>query len=638
LKDEPYRRIEVLSARTKAFKPYTSCTNNKVRELTVRGMILGVILAVIFGVGNAFLGLKVGSTVSASIPAAVMSMAILKVFCRNVSILENNIVQTVASAGEGLAGGVIFTIPALMFMGLHPSRLEISLLAFIGGILGVALMVPLREHIVVAEHGRLPFPEGTACAEILKSGQGEPEGVMPAVVGVLMGGFFRICISIFHLWSETTTWIFPFYERSQFSVDATPALLGVGYLIGPRISSFMLAGSLLAWWVLIPVISFFGAGASAIFPASEAIHLMSADQIWSNYIRYIGAGAVAIGGILGLVRIVPVMGRMISAAFDEFKKSHVKKTVENRCHRDIDMKYLLLAFVVILLILWLVPAFPLNALSVLMMAIFAFFFIAVTSFTVGFIGTSSNPLSGMILTTILITCSVYYSLGWTSSAYFVSAITLGSLVSIATAIAADTTQDLKTGHLVGATPYKQQIAMLVGVTVSAGVMGFALYLLNSAFQLGSMAMPAPQATLLFLVAKGVLHGDLPMTLMIIGAMIAIVMRIIKIPVMPFAMGMYLPLALNIAIIFGGIVAGVLKNRLSNQHVKKRGILIASGLVGGDSILGVVAAFLAVSGLITATKAPLLPSEVGFALYILISIVMGVYAARTKSKKRQKKKA
>lgn len=616
-------------ATLKNFKPYIACNDNSVRELTIRSVVLGLILAVVFGVGNAFLGLKVGSTVSASIPAAVMSMAILKIFFKDVSILENNIVQTIASAGEGLAGGVIFTIPALMFMGLHPSKMQITLLALLGGILGVALMVPLREHIVVAEHGKLPFPEGTACAEILKTGQGKPEGAMPALVGLVMGAFYRISISIFHLWKETTTWVFPFYEKAQFSVDATPALLGVGYLIGPRISGFMLAGSILAWWVLIPTISLFGSGASIIFPASQTISAMSADEIWSNYIRYIGAGAVAVGGILGLARIIPVMGRMVKAAFDEFRKSHIKKPVENRCHRDIDMKYLVGAFIAIMLILWLVPTFPLNALSVVMMAVFAFFFIAVTSFTVGFIGTSSNPLSGMILTTILITCSVYYALGWKSTSYLVSAITLGSLVSIATAIAADTTQDLKTGHLVGATPYKQQLAMLMGVVVSSLVMGSALYLLDSAYKLGSLAMPAPQATLLYLVSKGVLHGDLPMTLMVIGGMIAVVMRIIKVPVMPFAMGMYLPLALNIAVVFGGIVAGVLKHRMGNEHVKKRGILIASGLVGGDSILGVVAAFLTVSHIVKPSEKAFFPSEVGFVLYIVIAIIMCVYAAKTK---------
>lgn len=619
---------------TKNFKPYIEAKQN-IRELSARALILGLILAVIFGVGNAFLGLKVGGTVSASIPASVMSMALLRVFFKKVTILENNIVQTTASAGEGLAGGVIFTIPALIFLGMHPSRLDIMLISLLGGMLGVALMVPLREHIVVAEHHTLPFPEGTACAAILKAGQSGKNEALPALIGLIVGGFYRSCISIFCLWKETTQWTLTWYQKTLFSIDGTPALLGVGYLIGPRICAYMLSGSIFAWLVLIPMIHMFGGNAGVIFPADTPLKFMDAASVWSNYIRYIGAGAVAIGGILGLGSIFPIMSKIGRAIIDELTQKDAPVR-PSRLHRDIPYKYLAIAVVIICAVLWSVPTFSLGVFSIVLLVFFAFLFTAVTSYTVGYIGTSSSPLSGMILTTVLITCCIYYLFGWTSTFYLVSALTLGSVVSIAIAIAADTSQDLKTGHLIGATPMKQQIAMLCGVCVSALFMGSTIYLLNSAYQLGSMQMPAPQATLFYLVSKGVLHGELPMTLMAIGAMVAVAMRILRIPVMPFAMGIYLPLSLNTAIALGGLVAFFLKKDLECDRVKNRGILAASGLVGGDSIFGVIAALFAVTGLVNPDKVPVFPPFVGALGYFIIAIFLLIYAKQARREERASK--
>lgn len=610
-------------------RPYVAA-KEKMRELSFRAVFLGLVLAVVFGVGNAFLGLKVGSTVSASIPASVMSMALLRIFFRNVTILENNIVQTTASAGEGLAAGVIFTIPALFFAGAAPDRFDIFLISVLGGVLGVALMVPMREHIIVAEHKKLPFPEGTACAEILKAGQGEKSEALPAGIGLIIGGCYRVCMSVFGLWQESAQWMVSWYQKTLVSLDGTPALLGVGYIIGPRISGYMLSGSILAWWVMIPLIHLFG-GKGVIFPATESLSTMSADQIWSNYIRYVGAGAIAVGGLIGLGRIIPVMSRIGGAIIEEFTGKDRAKG-RGRLHRDIPYAYLALAVILVCLVLWITPAFSLNLLSVLLLLFFSFLFAAVTSYTVGYVGTSSNPVSGMILTTILITCAIYYLLGWTSAAYLVSSIMLGSVVNIAVAIAADTSQDLKTGHLLGATPMKQQIAMVFGVCVSAIFMGGTVYLLNAAYHFGSMQMPAPQATLLYLVSKGVLHGDLPLTLMGIGAMASIAMYILRVPIMPFAIGIYLPLSLNVAVAVGGLAAYFLKKSIAQSDgAKKRGILFASGLVGGDSIFGVIAAMLTVSGL-THTGRAYLPPYVGTLIYLLIALFLVLYTrSRAQSK-------
>lgn len=608
---------------TKQSRPYVSAKEN-VRELSLRAIFLGIILSIVFGVGNAFLGLKVGATVSASIPASVMSMALLRIFFHKVTILENNIVQTMASAGEGLAAGVIFTVPALFFAGLSPGQLDIFLLSILGGVLGVALMVPLREHIIVAEHGILPFPEGTACAEILKAGQSKCSEALPAGIGLILGGVYRICMSIFGLWQETAQWTLNWFQKTQFSIDGTPALLGVGYIIGPRISAYMLGGSIFAWWALIPLIHLFG-GKTPVFPGSEAVMAMSADALWSNYIRYVGAGAIAVGGIIGLGRIVPIIGRIGKAIVEEFTQSDQPKKI-NRLHRDVPYVYLVIAVVLVCLILWVTPLFTLNWFSVLLVLFFAFLFTAVTSYTVGYVGTSSSPVSGMLLTTILITCAIYYLLGWTSAAYLISSLMLGSVVMIAIAIASDTSQDLKTGYLVGATPMKQQIAMVIGVVASALFMGGTIYLLNSAYQFGSTAMPAPQATLLYLVSKGILHGNLPMILIGIGAVLGIAIYILRIPVMPFAIGIYLPLSLNTAIAIGGLVAYFLRRDIQDENVEKRGILFASGLVGGDSIFGVISALFAVGGLIHTGK-PYLPAGFGTICYLVIGLILALYTRR-----------
>src|SRR5579872_3259394 len=389
------------------FTPYIAA-NTKLPEFTFRGVVLGVILGLIFGVGNAYLGLKIGTTVSASIPAAVISMAFLRLFCKKVSILENNLVQTIASVGEGLAAGVIFTVPALFLLGAPPSPSRIFLLSALGGVLGILFMIPMRRYIIVQEHGKLPFPEGTACAEILKSGEGSRSKALMAVTGIIVGGLHKICSSALYLWNEVAGWTINSFQKTVFNIDCTPALLGVGFIIGPRISSLLLAGGAVGWWILIPLIRMFGHGATdAIYPGTVPIAQMTADDIWSNYIRYIGAGTVAIGGILSLFKIAPLIGKTLKIGFGELFQGPGKGHVQLRTDRDISLRWLILGAVAIILTLWLFPGLPMNFLTICLLIVLGFFFVAVTSLTVGIVGSTCNPVSGMTITTLLIVCLVF---------------------------------------------------------------------------------------------------------------------------------------------------------------------------------------------------------------------------------------
>jgi len=380
------------------FKPYVA-SSSKIKEFSTKSILLGLVLGLIFGVGNTYLGLKVGMTVSASIPAAVLSMAILRTFFKRVTILENNLVQTIASVGEGLAAGVIFTVPALYLLGDSISPFRIFLLSSLGGILGVLFMIPMRRYIIVKEHGKLPFPEGTACAEILKAGEQKGEGANMAIIGIAVGAVYKFLCNGLNFFRETFTWVISSFQKTEFSLDATPALLGVGYIIGIRIASIVFAGGAFGWWVLIPLIKMFDIGTTAIFPATIPVSQMSAEDIWSNYVRYIGAGAVATGGLLSLFNIAPLIWKTIHHGFKELlqapKDAHIART-----DKDISLRWLILGSTAIILALWLLPGFPMNLLTILLLVILGFFFVAVTSLTVGIVGSTSNPVSGMTITTL----------------------------------------------------------------------------------------------------------------------------------------------------------------------------------------------------------------------------------------------
>ena len=601
-------------------KPYIKSSNQRTPEFTIRAVVLGVILGLIFGIGNAYLGLKIGTTVSASIPAAVLSMAILRTFFRGVSILENNLVQTIASVGEGLAAGVIFTVPALFLLGERPEPSRIFLLSALGGVLGVLFMIPMRRYIIVQEHGKLPFPEGTACAEILKTGESSSSRAVMAFLGIFIGALHKVCSSILYFFKEVPTWIILPFQKTEFSMDCTPALLGVGYLIGPRIAGLLLAGGALGWWVLIPLIRLFAANTDAvIYPATVPIMQMSTEDIWSNYIRYIGAGTVAVGGLLSLTRIAPLIAKTLRIGFDELFQGLNFSTPSLRTDRDISLRWLLIGSIAIVLTLWLFPGLPMNFLTIILLVILGFFFVAVTSLTVGIVGSTSNPVSGMTITTLLITCLIFVALGWTERIFLIAALTMSVVANVAIALAATTSQDLKTGFLLGATPRLQQIGEIIGVILPALAIGGTLYLLDKAYGFGSAQMPAPQGTMMALIAKGVIEGDIPFTLVIVGAIIGLLLELLKLPILPFALGLYLPLSLSTATMVGGIVSLIVKRFEDNPAASQRGTLGASGLVAGDAVMGVVIALLTVLGIIPTTGTALLPAIASIAIYFFLAI-------------------
>lgn len=580
----------------KDFNPVIAA-DERVPELTLRAVILGIILSVFFSIGNAFIGLKAGMTVSASIPAAVISMGILRTLFKRVSILENNIVQTMASAGEALAAGIIFTVPTLYFLGEPISIYKTFLLSVLGGTLGVFFMLPMREHFVVKEHGKLLFPEGTACAEILKAGERGVQKAILAVNGVIIAGIYRFCTGFVHLWPEVLQVKIKPFRNSTLSIDTTPALLGVGFIIGFRLACIMVSGGLLAWVILMPLLKIFAGAQNVIPPATAAFSTLSNDEIWSNYIRYIGAGGVTVGGIISLFRIMPGISSAFTLAFKKMlKESRTQVKHVLRTHRDIPYLFAGLGALACLAAFWFIPMFHLNLLGVIIVAILGFFFVAVTTMTVGLVGSSSNPASGIIIMTLLITLFIFLSLGWTDRIYMLSAAVVSAIVSVAICIASDTAQDLKTGFLVGATPQKQQIAMLIGTTSAACVLGFTLILLNEAYHLGSPSLSAPQATLLSMIVEGVIQGNLPYQLIIIGALIGIAVELMGIHALAFAVGLYLPLEVTTPIFFGGLIS-YLVHRKKKEGWSEKGVLFASGLVAGDALMGIIVALFGILNVI-----------------------------------------
>ncbi|HEY4255572.1 MAG TPA: oligopeptide transporter, OPT family, partial [Chlamydiales bacterium] len=534
-------------------------------------------------------------------------------------------VQTIATVGEGLAAGVIFTIPALILLGESPSIGRIFLLSTTGGILGILLMIPMRRFLIVQEHKNLPFPEGTACATILKAGEKNKTSAITALWGVLGGALYKIGSNALFWWKESASWVFG--KGIEISIDATPALLGVGYIIGPRICSLMFAGGAIAWWVVIPLIQMFGLGAEPIYPATVAISSMSADDIWDHYVRYIGAGTLAVGGIFSLLKIFPLLFKTFRASVSELYGKFWKRSHLERTDRDISMAWLLIGAIGIVLFLWLFPTLPMNFFTIVLLVILSFFFVAVTSLTVGLVGSTSNPLSGMTITTLLITCVIFVALGWTERIYLVSAITMGCVSCCAITMAGTTAQDLKAGFLLGATPKNQQIAELLGVLIPSLALGYTLYILNQAYGIGSKAMPAPQATLMSMIAKGVISGDLPYTLVGVGIVIGLVLSLLRIPVLSVALGIYLPLSLTTATMIGGLVRAFVNQRSSSEFAQERGILLASGLIGGDACVGIFIALLTILKIVPLDAPGLFSNWMSLVTFLSIGVLVAFFALK-----------
>ncbi|GAA4720310.1 OPT family oligopeptide transporter [Brevibacillus fulvus] len=577
------------------FVPYIPASRS-LPELTAIAIILGIILAVVFGAANAYLGLKIGLTVSASIPAAVISMAILRGIFRRQSILENNIVQTMTTAGEAVAAGAIFTIPALFFWEMTPSQTMIAFIVLTGGILGVLMMVPLRKMLIVNEHGHLPYPEGTACAEVLISGETGGTSAKLVVAGFAIGGLFKALGDGFLLFkTEVETGIYRF-KNAVIGIDTYPALLGVGYIIGPRIAGQMLAGGLLAWLVIIPMISFFGAANPyPVIPASDPIGKMDAWAIWSEYIRYIGAGAVATGGLITLLKTLPTLGSSLRDTLKGFQQQTNRNQLVERTNRDIPAGWLVLGIILLILVIAFAPLTNVGLIGGIAIAIFGFLFVTVASRIVGIVGSSSSPVSGMTIATLLIVTFVFHLSGMSGPTGMVASLTVGAIVCTALAVAGDISQDLKTGFLVGGTPWKQQIAMLIGVLVSGLVIGFVLSVLHATYVMGSEVLPAPKAVLMKLIVEGIMANNLPWDLIFIGAASAIVIECLGLNSLTVAVGIYLPVHTSTPIMIGGIVRWLVERLTSDAALQAKrvetGTLFASGLIAGESLIGVVIAIL-----------------------------------------------
>jgi len=578
------------------YRPYVPA-DQTVDEFTIRAIILGAVLGIVFAAANAYLGLKIGMTVTASIPVSVISMAIMRgLMKRKGTILENNIVQTIGSSGESTAAGIIFTVPALIMMGMTPTLVTLFTIAALGGLLGVLLMIPLRCYLIVREHGKLPYPEGTGCGEVLVAGDQGGSKYRIVFGGLGLGALYKALMdaNVFGLWQEAPTLRLPFLKKGEMGFDTYPSLLGVGFIIGPRIAALMLAGGALAWLGLIPLIATIGESLPvALYPSTIPIAAMDASTIWSKYVRYIGAGAVAFGGIIALVKMLPTVVSSFGASLKNF--SLKVDPNERRTMRDLPGVVVVGGSLVVALMLWVLPVMHVNLLGAILMVIFTFFFGAVASRVVGLVGGSSLPISGMTIAALLGTSLIFSALGWTGPEGKFAALVVGAVVCVAVSSAGDLSQDLKTGFLVGATPYKQQMGEFVGVLASAPIIGLVVLLLDAAFKLGSTALPAPQATLMRLVVEGVMDKNLPWAFVMTGVVIAAVVELLGVPSLPFAVGLYLPFALSGPIMAGGILRWLAESRFKVESVLKEarenGVLFGSGLVAGEATVGILIALM-----------------------------------------------
>ena len=679
--------------RPKEHKPFIS-PSQRIPELTVIPIALGVVLGIVFGASSLYLALKVGMTVSASIPVAVLSITLFKAFAkifrvRPATILENNIVQTTGSAGESIAFGVAVTMPALLILGYEMELGRIMLVAVLGGLLGVLMMIPLRYALIVKAHGELAYPEGTACAEVLQAGERGGTSAKTVFAGFFLGLFYKFFNLGMKLWTDVPEKAVSWFKGAAISAEVSPELLGVGYIIGPRIASIMVGGGILSSWVLIPMIKLFGDGLSVpLFPASKLVRDMSLHEIWRSYVLYIGAGAVAAGGIISLMQSLPTIIHGARAGLGGLRKTSGRIASRLRTEEDLPLNFVLLGCIGLVLALWLSPSLHLNLLGSVLILIFGFLFVTVSSRLTGEIGSSSNPISGMTVATLLVTSLVFLALGWVSPAYKITALSVAAIVCVASSNGGTTSQDLKTGFLVGATPRAQQISLLIGVLTSAVVIGYTLNLLNDAstvfsrkdlpraivpgfetlMERGTVNDPvhagdttsyrvlrvtepvsegvlkglqpgkyfvneagliqyyvdpgingrlstrddgspvqkyeAPKARLMSLIIDGILSQKLPWGLVLLGVAIALVLELCGISALPFAVGVYLPLAASMPIFLGGAVR-FLVNRISEKRNTKAksieeeetgpGILFSSGLIAGGSIAGILLALVSVKG-------------------------------------------
>jgi putative OPT family oligopeptide transporter len=584
------------------FQPYVPAVHSPA-EFTLKAVVIGVVFGLIFGASTVYLGLRAGLTVSASIPIAVLAISVLKKLGGS-TILENNIVQTIGSAGESVAGGVVFTIPALIFLTprgpAYFTYFQITMLAFAGGILGVLMMVPLRRALIVKEHGVLPYPEGAACADVLVAG--ERGGALAATVfsGLGIGALWKSLSWIVQVFRTTIGYSMArtsFFPNATLNVDISPEYMGVGYVIGPRIAGVMFAGGVLSWMVLLPLLSILGNYMPGPLPPVPASGLriadMSAQQLWSAYIRYTGAGSVLASGIITLVRTIPTIVSSFRDSMKDFGAGRGAATV--RTERDLPLSIVVGGSVLLAIFLAVMPGMPTqgNFLVSLLVIVFGFFFVTVSSRITGLIGSSSNPISGMTIATLILTCSIFVALGMVGDFYSPIAICVGAIVCIASANAGGTSQDLKTGYIVGATPLYQQIGLIIGVLTSSLVIGMTTLYLHRVMGIGSPSLPAPQATLMATIIKGLLSQNLPWGLVLVGVFISVTLELCGIHSLSFAVGSYLPIATTAPIFAGGLVRAYVEKKTGKAEESEvgAGTLFSSGLIAGGSLAGILYAVL-----------------------------------------------
>jgi len=597
------QRQQVATPPAAKFQPYVRAADSPA-EFTIKAVVLGVLFGLIFGASTVYLGLRAGLTVSASIPIAVLAISVLKRLGGS-TILENNIVQTIGSAGESLASGVVFTIPALIFLAPYgPAYFnywQITLLAIAGGILGVLMMIPLRRALIEKEHGVLPYPEGTACADVLVAGERGGALAKTVFMGLGTGALWKSISWIFQLfptaigYTMSRTGVFP---NATLNLDLSPEYMGVGYVIGPRIAGVMFAGGVLSWLVLLPLLTILGNYMTVPFPPVPAsglrIDQMSARQLWSAYIRYTGAGAVLAAGLITLARTLPT----IVSSFRESVKElggGAAASGRLRTDRDMPLTVVLVGSLLLALFLAVTPGMPMqwNFVAAVLIVIFGFFFVTVSSRITGLIGNSSNPISGMTIATLIMTCSIFVAAGWLGDIYAPIALGVGAVVCIAAAIAGATSQDLKTGFLVGATPIRQQLGLVIGVVAASFVIGITTLYLHRIMTIGSPSLPAPQATLMATIIKGLLSQNLPWGLVLVGVFISVTLELCGIRSLSFAVGSYLPIATTAPIFAGGIVRWIVERKTgqSQESEISAGTLFSSGLIAGGSLAGILYAAL-----------------------------------------------
>jgi putative OPT family oligopeptide transporter len=611
------------------FQPYVPPTQT-MAEFTLKAILIGIVFGLIFGASTVYLGLRAGLTVSASIPIAVLAISVLKRLGGS-TILENNIVQTIGSAGESLAGGVVFTLPALIFLlpngPAYFNYLQITLLTFAGGILGVLMMVPLRRALIVKEHGTLPYPEGTACAEVLVAGErgGKLAGMVFGGLGV--GVLWKSLSWTLNLFRKDVGYSMPptaQFPNATLDIDISPEYLGVGYVIGPRIAGVMFAGGVISWLVLLPLLSILGNFMTEPFPPIHPnfannpatgrpflISEMAPGQLWSAYIRYIGAGAVLASGLITLSRTIPTI---ISSARGSLRDiSATAGTARTRTERDIPMAVVLGGSLLLGIFLVVTPSLPTqgNVVAAVLVLIFGFFFATVSSRITGLIGSSSNPISGMTIATLILTCLLFVALGWTGDAYSPIALCVGAIVCIAAANAGTTSQDLKTGYIVGATPYYQQLGLIIGVLASALIIGMTTLYMHQVFGIGSEAVPAPQATLMSTIITGLLNQNLPWGLVLVGVFLSVTLELCGIHSLSFAVGSYLPIATTAPIFAGGLVRAWVERKtgIHEESDVSSGTLFSSGLIAGGSIAGILFAVLVGTNVIGPDGSEMLASAI-----------------------------